>query len=95
MVFTIWIHQKLFTSGCCRILLTVTRAGLVECFVMCIALALAEAFTLYVLSKMAERYQGKTYGSMVRKALGRKLSAGLSDNLIKSINFYRGRDAYT
>jgi hypothetical protein len=43
---------------------------------MCIILASAEAFTLYVLSKMAERYQGKTYGTLVRKALGKKLSAG-------------------
>ena len=51
-------------------------AGLVGCFVMCIILAAAEAFTLYVLSKMAERYQGKTYGLLVRKALGRKLSSG-------------------
>jgi len=43
---------------------------------MCIILASAEAFTLYILSKMAERYQGKTYGTLVRKALGKKLSAG-------------------
>lgn len=48
------------------------------CFIMCIILASAEAFTLYVLSKMAERYQGKTYGTLVRKALGKKLSAALS-----------------
>lgn len=43
---------------------------------MCLILASAEAFTLYVLSKMAERYQGRTYGTLVRLALGRKLSAG-------------------
>ena len=43
---------------------------------MCLVLASAESFTLYVLSKMAERYNGKTYGTLVRKALGRKLSAG-------------------
>lgn len=52
-------------------------AGLVECFIMCLVLASAEAFTLYVLSKMAERYQGRTYGILIRKALGRKLSAGM------------------
>ena len=50
--------------------------GLLGCLLMCLVLASAESFTLYVLSKMAERYNGKTYGTLVRKALGRKLSAG-------------------
>lgn len=50
--------------------------GLVGCIIMCLILASAEAFTLYVLSKMAERYNSKTYGTLVRKALGRKLSSG-------------------
>lgn len=45
---------------------------------MCLVIASAEAFTLYVLSKMAERYQGKSYNTLVRLALGRKLSAGIN-----------------
>lgn len=42
---------------------------------MCIVLAIAEAFTLYVLAKMAERYSASTFGKLVHKALGKKLSA--------------------
>ena len=30
---------------------------------------------MYVLSKFAERYQAPTYSGLIRKALGRKLSA--------------------
>jgi hypothetical protein len=50
-------------------------AGCVGCFLLCIILGGCEAFTLYVLSKFAERYQAHTYSGLVRKALGRKLSA--------------------
>ena len=38
-------------------------------------LGLFEAFTLYVLAKFAERYTASNYSVLVRKALGRKLSA--------------------
>jgi len=40
-----------------------------------VALGVCEAFTLYVLSKFSERYRARTYSVLVRKALGRKLSA--------------------
>lgn len=42
---------------------------------MCLILGSLEAFTLYVLSKFAERYQAPSYGKLIRKALGRKLGA--------------------
>lgn len=51
------------------------RAGLIGCFLLCIILGACEAFTMYVLSKFAERYQAPTYSGLIRKALGRKLSA--------------------
>ena len=50
-------------------------AGLIGCFLLCIILGACEAFTMYVLSKFAERYQAPTYSGLIRKALGRKLSA--------------------
>ncbi len=49
--------------------------GLIGCFLLCIILGACEAFTMYVLSKFAERYQAPTYSGLIRKALGRKLSA--------------------
>lgn len=42
----------------------------------------AEAFTMYVLAKFAERYDARSYGSLVRRALGRKTAAGLSAVLL-------------
>jgi amino acid permease len=51
------------------------HAGAVGCFLLCIVLGACEAFTLYVLSKFSERYQARTYSGLVRRALGRKLSA--------------------
>ncbi|EIE22920.1 hypothetical protein COCSUDRAFT_47742 [Coccomyxa subellipsoidea C-169] len=56
--------------------------GCVGCLILCLVLGACEAFTLYVLSKFAERYQSHTYSGLVRKALGRKLSASLSAILI-------------
>ena len=53
----------------------IVLAGLIGCFLLCIILGACEAFTMYVLSKFAERYQAPTYSGLVRKALGRKLSA--------------------
>ena len=50
-------------------------AGAAGCFLLCLVLGLCEAFTLYVLSKFSERYQARTYSGLVRRALGRKLSA--------------------
>ncbi|CAK0787069.1 hypothetical protein CVIRNUC_010285 [Coccomyxa viridis] len=58
------------------------KSGLVGCFLLCIILGACEAFTMYVLSKFAERYQAPTYSGLIRKALGRKLSASLSVILI-------------
>ncbi len=53
----------------------VRMPGCVGCLILCLVLGACEAFTLYVLSKFAERYQSHTYSGLVRKALGRKLSA--------------------
>lgn len=50
-------------------------AGAIGCFLLCIVLGACEAFTLYVLSKFSERYRARTYSGLVRRALGRKLSA--------------------
>lgn len=54
-------------------------AGLVGCMLLCLVVAGLEAFTMYVLSKYAERYGGAaSYGLLIRRALGRKTAAGLS-----------------
>lgn len=72
------------THQCCSCYLQVSAfalrivlmpAGLIGCFLLCIILGACEAFTMYVLSKFAERYQAPTYSGLIRKALGRKLSA--------------------
>ena len=63
-------HCLDFSDGCWR-----CCAGLIGCFLLCIILGACEAFTMYVLSKFAERYQAPTYSGLIRKALGRKLSA--------------------
>ncbi|KAK9804447.1 hypothetical protein WJX73_002133 [Symbiochloris irregularis] len=53
-------------------------AGIAGCISLCVVLGAFEGFTLYVLAKFAERYSAHTYSKLVRKALGRKLSATLS-----------------
>lgn len=50
-------------------------AGLAGCLLLYLAVAVLEGFTMYVLAKLAERYDAESYGSLVRKALGRKTSA--------------------
>ncbi|KAL6764771.1 transmembrane amino acid transporter protein-domain-containing protein [Haematococcus lacustris] len=54
------------------------HAGLVGGVVLCLTIGSAEGFTLYVLSKFAERYKADTYGQLVRRSLGRKLTALLA-----------------
>lgn len=58
------------------------HSGLVGGVVLCVLVGAAEAFTLYVLSKFAERYQADSYGSLVRKTLGRKLMALLATIMV-------------
>ena len=53
-------------------------AGLVGGIVLCALVAASESFALYVLSKMAERFSAHSYGSLVRRALGRKTASALS-----------------
>lgn len=53
-------------------------AGMLGGLVLCLLVAAAESFSLYVLSKFAERYDARSYGSLIRRALGRKLSSTLS-----------------
>lgn len=53
-------------------------AGLLGGLALCLGVGAAESFSLYVLSKFAERYGAHSYGSLVRRALGRKLSSTLS-----------------
>uniref|UniRef100_A0A7S0RPD5 Amino acid transporter transmembrane domain-containing protein n=1 Tax=Chlamydomonas leiostraca TaxID=1034604 RepID=A0A7S0RPD5_9CHLO len=55
-----------------------SHAGLVGGILLCFFIGLAEAFTLYVLSKFAERYHADSYGVLVRRTLGRKLTALLA-----------------
>ena len=62
-------------------------AGLIGCFLLCIILGACEAFTMYVLSKFAERYQAPTYSGLIRKALGRKLSASAHLPNVSQIEF--------
>lgn len=50
-------------------------AGLVGCLLLYLVVAVLEGFTMYVLAKLAERYDAESYGSLVRKALGRKTSS--------------------
>ncbi|GBF99905.1 hypothetical protein Rsub_12813 [Raphidocelis subcapitata] len=53
-------------------------AGLAGGLLLCLLVAVAESFSLYVLSKFAERYDAPSYGSLVRRALGRKTASSLS-----------------
>uniref|UniRef100_A0A383V4T9 Amino acid transporter transmembrane domain-containing protein n=1 Tax=Tetradesmus obliquus TaxID=3088 RepID=A0A383V4T9_TETOB len=57
-------------------------AGLVGCLVLSLCVAGLEAFTMYVLAKFAERYDANSYGSLIRRALGRKTAACLSGVLL-------------
>lgn len=63
---------------CFRAVWCLAVAGIAGCILLCIVLGAVEGFTLYVLSKFAERYSAHTYSRLVRKALGRKLSASES-----------------
>ena len=49
---------------------------------LCLVVAAAESFSLYVLSKFAERYDAHSYGALIRRALGRKLASLLSAILL-------------
>ncbi len=49
---------------------------------LCVLVGTVEAFTLYVLSKFAERYNASTYGVLVRRTLGKKLTALLASILV-------------
>uniref|UniRef100_A0A7S3VGS3 Amino acid transporter transmembrane domain-containing protein n=1 Tax=Dunaliella tertiolecta TaxID=3047 RepID=A0A7S3VGS3_DUNTE len=51
------------------------HAGLLGGILLCVVMAGAESFTMYVLSKFAQRHNAETYGSLVRATLGRKLTA--------------------
>ncbi|KAF6255255.1 transmembrane amino acid transporter protein-domain-containing protein [Scenedesmus sp. NREL 46B-D3] len=53
-------------------------SGLVGTLLLFAAVATLESFTMYVLAKYAERYDAPSYGSLIRRALGRKTGAGLS-----------------
>ncbi|KAF6257139.1 transmembrane amino acid transporter protein-domain-containing protein [Scenedesmus sp. NREL 46B-D3] len=57
-------------------------AGLVGCLVLSLCVAGLESFTMYVLAKFAERYDANSYGSLVRRALGKKTAACLSGVLL-------------
>eukprot|EP00879_Flechtneria_rotunda_P015774 GHRR01016496.1.p1 GENE.GHRR01016496.1~~GHRR01016496.1.p1 ORF type:complete len:334 (+),score=80.43 GHRR01016496.1:326-1327(+) len=57
-------------------------AGLVGCLLLCLLVSGLEAFTLYVLAKYAERYDARSYGTLVRRALGRKTAAGFAGVLL-------------
>lgn len=52
--------------------------GLVGSLLLFAAVASLESLTMYVLAKFAERYDAASYGSLIRRALGRKTGAGLS-----------------
>ncbi|PNH01391.1 putative sodium-coupled neutral amino acid transporter 7, partial [Tetrabaena socialis] len=56
--------------------------GLLGGILLCFVVGTAEALTLYVLAKFAERYEATTYVELVRRALGRKLAAVLSGVLV-------------
>ncbi|KAI8469768.1 MAG: transmembrane amino acid transporter protein-domain-containing protein [Monoraphidium minutum] len=58
------------------------RAGVAGCLALFLAVAVLEAFTMYVLAKFAERYDAPTYGTLIRRALGRKTGAVLSGVMV-------------
>eukprot|EP00877_Chromochloris_zofingiensis_P003558 jgi/Chrzof1/13202/Cz07g24080.t1 len=62
--------------------LALTHAGVGGCLLLSILLAAWETFTMYVLAKFAERYSSHSYGNLIRKALGKKLSGLLSAILV-------------
>ena len=49
---------------------------------LCLGIGICEGFTLYVLSKLAERYRRQSYSQLVRATLGRKLSAFVAAVLV-------------
>jgi len=57
------------------------RAGMAGGLLLCAGFCAVEAFTLYVLAKFAERYSARSYGQLVRRALGRRSSALLSASM--------------
>ncbi|KIY99600.1 AAAP family transporter: amino acid [Monoraphidium neglectum] len=58
------------------------RAGLVGCLLLSLSVAALEAFTMYVLAKFAERYDAPSYGTLIRRALGRKTGGVLSGVMV-------------
>lgn len=53
-------------------------SGLLGCMILFVVVAALESFTLYVLAKFSERYDAPSYGTLIRRALGRKTGAMLS-----------------
>eukprot|EP00878_Enallax_costatus_P031957 GHUV01035035.1.p1 GENE.GHUV01035035.1~~GHUV01035035.1.p1 ORF type:complete len:465 (+),score=99.11 GHUV01035035.1:975-2369(+) len=53
-------------------------SGLVGCLILFALVATLESLTMYVLAKFAERYDAASYGTLVRRALGKKTAAALS-----------------
>jgi len=59
---------------------------------MCLVIGAAEGFTLYVLSKMAERYNCSSYASLVRATLGKKTATFLA--ILMNIYMWGACNAY-
>jgi amino acid permease len=68
-------------AGVLALPFALARAGLAGGLLLCALFCACEAFTLYVLAKFAERYGARTYGQLVRRALGRRSSALLSGSM--------------
>lgn len=68
------------------------EAGWAGCLLMTLAVAIIEAFTLYVLARYAEVTGSGTYSDLVRKMLGRKASLAMS--LVLIIYSYGSATAY-
>ncbi|KAL4855593.1 putative sodium-coupled neutral amino acid transporter 7 [Chlorella vulgaris] len=68
------------------------EAGWAGCLLLTLAVAIIEAFTLYVLARYAEVTGSGTYSDLVRKMLGRKASLAMS--LVLIIYSYGSATAY-
>lgn len=62
-------------AGVLSLPLVFKSTGIIGGLLLCLVVAGVEAFTLFVLAKMSERYQQQSYSGLVRAVLGKKTAA--------------------
>lgn len=77
-VGTSFIHTRSVGQGMSTLSSFCPLPGLVGCLILFVLVASLESLTMYILAKFAERYDAASYGTLVRRALGKKTAAALS-----------------